>query len=248
MRTAARLFRYSTVAALAAGAVLLLQSTSRPDPLPGFPRIMLWAWERPEDLRFVKPSSAGIAFLARTIWLDHGKVASRPRLQPLRFQPGTALMAVIRFESEGHGLPPRGDVIGEVLKAAAIPGVRALQIDFDARESERAWYGSFLRELQHALPRDLPLTITALASWCEQDGWIRDLPVADASPMLFRMGPSERRPVVDFPVPLCRWSVGVATDELPVRVPPGRRLFFFHTRPWTSQAYEAMVAQTGRWQ
>jgi hypothetical protein len=32
------------------------------------PRVMLWAWERPEDLRFIAPDRVGIAFLvARSI-------------------------------------------------------------------------------------------------------------------------------------------------------------------------------------
>ena len=208
---------------------------------------MLWAWERPEDLRFLNLGNAGIAFLARTIWLDNQRVASRPRLQPLRYPPGATLMAVIRFESAGHGLPARAPVIREIMESASLPGVRALELDFDARESERAWYAALLRELRQALPAGLPLTITALASWCEQDGWIRDLPVADASPMLFRMGAGERAQGRDFDVPLCRSSIGVSTDELPDRVPSGRRLFFFHTQAWTPGAYQAVMAQARRW-
>jgi hypothetical protein len=233
---------------LAAGGVLLLNTAGRPDPLPRFPRLILWAWERPEDLRFVRPGSAGIAFLARTVCLNGGGATSRPRLQPLRFSPGAALMAVVRLESDGGGLPSREDAIRETLPAAAIPGVHALQIDFDARLSERDWYRGFLTTLRKALPPTLPLTITALASWCEQDGWIRDLPVADASPMLFQMGPGERPPIGDFSIPVCRSSIGVATNELPGSVPRGRRLYFFHARSWTPQAYDAAVAQARRWQ
>jgi hypothetical protein len=107
-------------------------------------------------------------------------VVSRPRLQPLRYSPGAAVMAVVRFEPDGSGLPPHEGVVREALQAAAIPGVGALQIDFDARLSEREWYRGFLTALRKALPSTLPLTITALASWCGQDAWIRDLPVADA--------------------------------------------------------------------
>jgi hypothetical protein len=66
--------------------------------------------------------------------------------------------------------------------------------------------------------------------------------------MLFRMGPGERPPDGDFAVPLCRSSVGVATDELPVRVPRGRRMYFFYPHAWNRQAYEAVVAQAGSWQ
>lgn len=242
-----------TVSIAAVAAILVVglgawrRLTERPDPLPGFPHLVLWAWERPEDLRFVKSGATGIAFLARTVWLDRHHVVSRPRLQPLRFTPGTPLMAVVRLESDGQGLPPRADAIREIQAAADMRGIRVLQIDFDARESERAWYRALLTELRATLPQSLPLTITALASWCEQDGWIRGLPVADAVPMLFRMGAEDRVRSMDFDVPLCSSSIGVATDELPERVPGGRRLYFFYPRAWTPEAYEAVVAQAGRW-
>jgi hypothetical protein len=217
------------------------------DPLPGFPRLMLWAWESPQDLRFVKPGTAGVAFLARTVWLDGTRVHGLPRLQPLRFTPGTDLMAVVRFESPGHGLPPRADVVGEVMPAAQIAGVRALQIDFDARQSERQWYTALLRDLRQAMPSGMPLVVTALESWCEEDGWIRGLPVADATPMLFRMGPEDRRSPTGFAAAICRSSIGVSTDELPVRVPQAKRIYFFHPGPWTPEAYDAAVAQAWRW-
>lgn len=247
--TARSFLGFSILAAAALAAALQAERNFRhPDPLPALPRVMLWAWERPEDLRFVRPGSAGVAFLARTVWLDGNNVSARPRLQPLRFNPGTPLMPVVRLESAGHGLPARPAVIREIRRAAALPGIRALQIDFDARESERAWYAALLGELRATLPPKLPLTITALESWCEPDSWMGDLPVADATPMLFRMGAGERIPDHDFGVPLCRSSLGVATDELPPHVPGGRRLFFFYPRAWNQQAYEAVLTQAGRWQ
>src|SRR5260370_37879773 len=149
--------------------VLVSRLLTPPDPLPALPRLMLWAWESPQDLRFVKPGRAGIAFLARTVWLNRERAVSRPRLQPLRFIPGTDLMAVVRFESPAQGLPAEADALREVMPAAQLPGLSALQIDFDARQSERAWYGRFLRELREAGPAKLPITITALESWCDSE-------------------------------------------------------------------------------
>lgn len=232
---------------LAVVPLLWLRLSPTRDPLPAFPRLMLWAWESPQDLRFVKPHAAGIAFLARTVWLDGTHVQSRPRLQPLRFNPGTDLMAVVRLESRGAGLPATGDVVRAVMPAAEIPGVAAVQIDFDARRSEQAWYRGLLKDLRQALPAKLPLTVTALENWCEEDGWVGSLPVADATPMLFRMGPEDRPTPTDFPARVCRSSIGVSTDELPVRVPRARRLYFFHPGPWTQEVYDAAVAQAGRW-
>src|SRR5438128_8030903 len=134
--------RLPLLGCLTVAAMVLPGLTSRSDPLPAFPSLMLWAWESPQDLRFVKPGSAGIAFLERTVWLDSTQVRSRPRLQPLRFTPGTDLMAVVRFEAAGNRLPAPADVVREVKPALEISGVRALQIDFDARQSERSWYAA----------------------------------------------------------------------------------------------------------
>ena len=91
-------------------------------------------------------------------------------MQPLRFTPGASLMAAVRFESKGEGLPSISDAVREVMPVTRIHGVRAIQIDFDARQSERKWYAAFLREARSAIPAAVPLTITALESWCEHDG------------------------------------------------------------------------------
>jgi hypothetical protein len=218
------------------------------DPLPGFPRLVLWAWERPERLEFIDPHAAGVAYLARTVSWRDGRVNSVPRLQPLDVPPGTAVMAVTRLESWSPPLPPIEDVAAPILADAASPAVRAVQIDFDAKQSERAWYGALIERLGRGLAGRKPLGITALASWCLGDPWVRSLAVADAVPMLFRMGQGEPRGVREFSSGVCRSSVGVATDELPYRIPHGRRVFVFHPRPWTPEAYRAAVAFAGRFQ
>lgn len=61
------ILRLQLLGCLAIAPILLFRLTSPADPLPGFPKLMLWPWESPQDLRFVKPGSAGIAFLARTV-------------------------------------------------------------------------------------------------------------------------------------------------------------------------------------
>jgi hypothetical protein len=231
------------------GAALFITTRffARPDPLAHFPRLVLWAWESPQDLRFVAPGKAGIAFLARTIWLDGSRVRGKPRLQPLRFTPGTDLMAVVRLESEGGTLPASASVVREIMVSAEIPEIQALQIDFDARASERAWYAGLLRDLRRTLPSRIPLTITALESWCGEGKWVSSLSVSDATAMLFRLGPGERPMLTQFPGRACSHSVGVSTDELPIRIPPAQRIYFFTVGPWTRESYDAAVAQAWRW-
>ncbi len=224
------------------------------------PRVFLWAWERPEDLRFIDPAEVGVAFLAETVYLrpvrEGGsesvqvRIESRPRLQPLAVPAGTALIAVARVEvaqSIGAGAIPfsRETVDGVAARIAAvgrIPGVRAVQVDFDATTSGRAFYRDLLVELRRRLPDGVPLSITALASWCIGDNWLAGLPVDEAVPMLFRMGVDERNVRLyldsggDFRAPACRQSLGISTDERPPRLPPLRRVYIFHPRAWDSRA------------
>src|ERR1051325_4190833 len=85
--------------------LLIAGLSRRSDPLREFPDVVLWAWEARQDLRFVSPDRAGIAFLARTLWLRDGAVVSRPRLQPLLHHPDARLMAVVRMEASASPLP-----------------------------------------------------------------------------------------------------------------------------------------------
>src|SRR4249919_1511391 len=64
------------------------------------PRVVLWAWERPTDLRFINPKEVGVAFLARTIRLQSSEVVVRPRLQPLNLPEGVRVIAVARVETD----------------------------------------------------------------------------------------------------------------------------------------------------
>lgn len=60
---------------------------------------MLWAWERPTDLRRLEPGM-GVAFLAQTITLDRDTFRVVPRRHPLRVSPRTPLVAVTRIERQ----------------------------------------------------------------------------------------------------------------------------------------------------
>jgi hypothetical protein len=241
--------RFASTAVLILFLLLPAACARRADPLPGFPRVFVWAWERREDLRWIDTRSVGVAFLARTVCPREDGVAVHPRMQPLLVPPAAILMAVVRVESGGHGAT--ADVqrtARAIADAAAQPGVRALQVDFDAVASERAFYRTLLQDLRRRMPPQLPLSITALESWCEADGWIAGLPVAEAVPMLFRMGPGRYSPGGDFRADLCRSSVGISTDELPSRIPSGRRVYVFDPRAWSPDHVQAVLRKASQWQ
>jgi hypothetical protein len=223
--------------------------------LATFPKLFLWAWERPEHLDFINPREVGVAFLHTTIYLRGEAIIKRPRLQPLKVPEGTTLMAVVRIEVVREATPSlssaqRAEIIAALMEAARAPNVSALQIDFDALSSEREFYRELLRDLRPRLPEAMPLSITALASWCIHDNWLDRLPVDEAVPMLFRMGADERhiksylKAGGEFRSPPCSLSRGISTDE-PLRsvsTPP--RTYVFHTQAWTAASVRRAIERS----
>jgi hypothetical protein len=219
-----------------------------------FPAVVLWAWERPEDLRSIDTQRFAVAFLAQTLVLKGDDVTLNPRHQPLEVSPETKLMAVTRIESsKTTGQRPalsdaqRSKLVSLVLRTSQLNRVGAIQIDFDAASSEREFYRRFLQDLRQQLPDSIPLSITALASFCIGDRWLDDLPVDEAVPMIFRMGADDRvvRNMLaggeDFREPLCQRSYGIATDEpVDLKFKSSRRIYVFNSRSWQTTDVNAL--------
>lgn len=217
----------------------------RPDPWRAFPRVTLWAWESRQDLRQVAPGKYAIAYLDRTILITD-RVAVVPRMQPLLVPQSARVMAVVRIEAaqsrakfDAPDLPQK--VAEEIVEASRKKQVSALQIDFDATRSQRAFYRKVIEETRRRMPPEMPLSITALASWCSQPSWLEGLPVDEAVPMLFRMGGDarfRRAPGWHYQAGemSCRKSVGVSTDESWPEIDPDQRIYVFHPRAWNPVA------------
>jgi Protein of unknown function (DUF3142) len=227
------------------------------DSLLAFPSVVLWAWERPESLDFIDVQAVGVAFLARTLYLSGPEVIVRPRLQPFSAPSDTKLMAVVRMAAD-RWRPPDLSASQRELATAAIAevsdltGITALQVDFDASVSQRPFYRDVLQQLRRQLPASMPLSITALASWCIFDNWLTELPVDEVVPMVFRMGADQHRvrrylAADDFRAAICRRSVGISTDEPPPTLRLGRRLYMFHPHAWRPEAMTRLLEEVGRW-
>ena len=214
-----------------------------------FPNQILWAWERPEDLEFLDSRQFAVAFLAQTLTLKNDDVEYKPRRQPLKVKPDTRLIAVTRIESQkttglatALSTTQAQKLVDLVLKTTQLPNVSAIQIDFDAARSEREFYRKLLNELRQKLPDNIPLSMTALASFCVGDRWLDDLPVDEAVPMIFRMGADSHSVKTflssgnDFREPLCRRSYGIAVDEpVEINFDRSRRKYIFNVRSWTEK-------------
>jgi hypothetical protein len=231
-----RLFATAALALLAPAVALREPHSS---PASGLPRVVLWAGDRPDDLRHL-PTGTGVAFLAQTITIaDHSFVTARRR-EPLLVDEGTPMIAVSRIEAPGEtagvDVPAVAHAIAD---RARLPMVGGVQIDFDARVGQRAMYRRLLHEVRTAMPKGMPLSMTALTSWCLDDNWLDELPVDEAVPMLFRAGPGESisRHALDAneAARLCRGAVGVSFDE-PARWNATGRVYVFSARAWTASA------------
>jgi hypothetical protein len=221
--------------------LLATYSAPKPGPIESLPRVILWAWERPENLTFLDPQKTGVAFLAKTITLRDDKTLVKPRLQPLQLARDTKVIAVVRIEID-HATLSSAQLEQTAHEISSLSGVSVVQIDFDATVSERDFYRKLLQRVRYDLSPSVRLSITALASWCAGDNWISNLPVDEAVPMLFRMG-IERRQFhrrlesgQTFEASICRNSAGVSTDE-PVTVPAVNRLYIFNPEPWSKESF-----------
>jgi len=214
----------------------------QPSGLAALPHVALWSWERREDLRTADPHRFAIASLDQTVTIGV-TVRSQPRRDALVYPAAARRISVVRIETTKPAVldeEAREQVVAALLASASQPGIAALQVDFDATESQRPFYRAVLVDLRHQMPPGLPLSMTALASWCSFDNWIHDLPVDEAVPMFFRMEPDRRRAPANLEAfqireTLCQTSVGVSTDEPWPPDTAGKHIYVFPDHGWNAR-------------
>lgn len=151
----------------------------------------IWAWERDRDLRFIQ-GGMPIANYAGTIVIRNERAFWRPRLQKLQLPGSVSATPVVRIENlcqPNQSLSKSLNfVVSPISELVSRGNYRRVQIDFDARESERGFYVELMRALRKRLPAKTEISITALASWCLHEAWIKELHADEAIVMLFSMG------------------------------------------------------------
>lgn len=224
------------------------------------PNTVLWAWQRSEDLSFINPDEFGVAYLACHVILTGDNVRMEWREQPLKIPPQTKMIPVVRLDC-GRKNPPQltpsqaEAIAGIMTKVASFRQTAAVQIDFDALQSEREFYKNLLGLVRSKLPENIPLSITALTSWCLYDNWIKELPVDETVPMMFSLG-QERNKILlyfrshkDFLVDGCCKSLGLSLEDKEVNdlmIPQARqrkipvRIYVFTRNAWTAEKTRAV--------
>ncbi|MGR4866915.1 hypothetical protein [Caulobacter sp. LARHSG274] len=236
-----------------AGSLFLLTDCAPRERLP--PPFVLWAWERPEDLRFLG-DQAEVAVQTGFVELAGDSLEARGRRFPLRVSrpPTTTLVHVQIDRAQTLVWTPRlrARTAQAVLHYANAAPTKRVQIDFEVRASERQVLLDLLSDVRRGLPRGTLLSMTALASWCDTEIWLDAAPVDEITPMLFRMqgGQALVRRLAkggDFRNPRCRTALAISTDTPIVRVPPGRRIYLFNPHSWTSKDFEKTRREVGAW-
>ncbi|WBO24707.1 hypothetical protein [Sphingomonas abietis] len=219
------------------------------------PQLVVWAWERPEDLRFL-PQDVPIAVQTGFVEIAGDGFVARGRRFPLLTNAAPRI-AVVHIQIDERDPPDwtpdlRRRVAAAVLHYALVLPVPEVQIDFEVRRSQRNILVDVLHDVRAGLPKPLSLSMTALASWC-QEGWLDHATADEIVPMLFRMGrgdPSLRTRIEaggDFLDPRCRHALALSADEPIARAPAGRRVYLFDPRSWTRSDFQTIRQQVERW-
>jgi hypothetical protein len=218
------------------------------------PNITLWSWDHAEDLRFLD-KGVDVAYLAGSVVVRGRDMKMYKRSEPLILAQYTKVIPVVRidnFETISALTEERVNKIEDfVLRLCGVPLVVGCQVDFDVKVSERAAYAKMLKDIRVRLPEAVPLSITALASWCDKGSWLEELPIEYAVPMLYRLGADGQNIRSGYTgqsflkAAKCAQSVGVSVDE---PVPPkkyrrGKDVFIFNPSAWTKKDFETILEE-----
>ena len=225
---------FGLLAAIACPAVAAPQDASLPGEI-------WWYWDRPAAQLPTPAPGVGAAVVVTHVLLSGAGFARQLRRSALRLPDGVVTMPVIHVEVD-PARPFAGNAAQiEALRDAVVDVARRggpsawVQLDFEARQSQRDFWRAAVRAIKAALPAGVRLSVTALASWCYGDRWLGDVPVDEVVPMYFRL--SRARPdyvlrsAAGVAEPRCGQAYGVADDEPPWPVAlTGRRYVFLGSR------------------
>jgi len=248
--------------ARAIGAALLCWLLAGLGAAHAAPQLVVWAWERPEDLRFL-PADVEIAVQTGFVELHGDHLFARARRFPLMAADRQVATALVHVQID-HRQPLRWtpdlrrQLADAVIRLASSAHADRLQLDFEVRASERQVLLDLTGDLRQRLPAGHRLSMTALAAWCDTEDWVRQAGADEVAPMLFRMGPkgealkSRLAGGGDFSNPECRKAFAVSVDAPLVRAPVDgeggpRRIYLFSPRSWTATDFENLRHRIANW-
>lgn len=228
---------------------ILLTACQQHTPLPP---LMLWAWQAPQDLRGLDATKIGVATYIGTITITGNNVTTQANQARMLIPNNLYRMAVIHISVSPFMKPALDQntiikVSNDILLLYRNTNMPALQLDFSATNSQRNFYAEVIRNVHQQIDPNTYFSITALASWCVGDRWIKEqhLPIDLVVPMYFSLAQTSREKfkfIQSFPTninslaPECRNAIGIATFETwQVPLHADIPVFVFTRGSWTAE-------------
>lgn len=223
--------------------------------VPAAAQQIAWLWDEAELPAW---SAQEAAVLHRHVLLSGAAIRTRPRMRQPALAAGTRVTPVLHVEvSSVH--PPediegsRALIVGAALDAAADSSSGWVQLDMEAKPSQRQFYHSLVRQIRAALPPRMRLSVTALTWWCRSPAWLDNLDADEVVPMFFRMGrdSAELRELVEQqPERLhqrCRGGAAGFSPQEPFSAAVEARYtkrYWFDRRAWRRSTFTPIIFQS----
>jgi hypothetical protein len=187
-------------------------------PAAAWAQQIAWLWD---GAALPAWSQQEAAVLHRHILLSGDSALTRPRAG---WPPASHIIPVVHVEVSTVKPPidiesRRAMILRAMHEAADASTSGWVQLDMEAKPSQRLFYRSLVQQLRSELPPYIKLSVTALAWWCRSPAWLDDLHADEVVPMFFRMGKDSAslRDIIEHsPATLhasCRNAAGFSPQE-----------------------------------
>lgn len=225
--------------------------------------IVIWSWREDDHLDFLAAKTNRVAYHAKTIMLGESGAGISYARKNLKHQIANYSIPVYRIEKAFPDKPASKSSFNDALSIIKVSyeagRFREIQIDFDCPAQDRQAYLNFLSSLKSSLSDRTTLSITALASWCFTDRWLKDCAGDESVGMFFSMGSGSakilqelKKTGADSGAPGFKSvgiSLGQGTTNKLLResgvFKRAHRIFLFSPLAWTKSKYNALTAEVG---
>lgn len=152
---------------------------------------IFWVWHDSDAPALL--AGQELAVLQQHFVFDKTGTHLRQRMKPLHLRPGTRVTPVVHAQLANGDLPLLGQpqaktLLKAVLQASQKSSSGWVQFDFEAPRQQRTFYLELVQQMRAQLPAHIKLSVSALASWCFEDEFMRQIAADEVVPMLFALG------------------------------------------------------------
>ncbi|MES2951575.1 MAG: hypothetical protein V4858_23850 [Pseudomonadota bacterium] len=148
-----------------------------------------WIWHSSSA-----PAQASeVAVLLDHLVLSGNDIQIRPRRHMLVVGKAMRVTPVVHVQTDTRHPPTLGPRQSHAILAAVTAASRQstsgwVQLDFEALQSQKTFYLALVAAVRRQIPPNTKLSVTVLASWCQQAGLLAKIEADEVVPMFFHMG------------------------------------------------------------